>query len=90
MNALYLDGGAEGEAAVDILVKLERGATGLKKLILSGSFEERGDEFFKKVASVISRHEVDKLDINLYGTKEGEGGERVLSALDGNTSMTSG
>jgi hypothetical protein len=83
MDQLRLNGKAEEEAAVDILVKLEKGAAGLKKLYLSGSFEEREDDFIRKVASVISRHEVDKLDIDVRRTKEGEGGERVLSELEG-------
>ncbi|KAI8348950.1 hypothetical protein B0O80DRAFT_461539 [Mortierella sp. GBAus27b] len=81
MDQLRLNGKAEEEAAVDILVKLERGAAGLKKLSLSGSFEERGDQFLKKVASVISRHEVRKLEVNLNETKGG--GMRVLSAFEG-------
>jgi hypothetical protein len=85
MGQLILNGRAkEAEAAVDILFKLEGSATGLKKLSLKGSFEERGDEFFKKVASVISRHEVDKLEVDRTESgEEGEGGERLLSALEG-------
>ncbi|KAI8348945.1 hypothetical protein B0O80DRAFT_172705 [Mortierella sp. GBAus27b] len=82
MDTLSLDGKAEEEAAVDILVKLERGATDLKRLFLRGSFEERGDQFFKNVASVISRHKVNKLEIDVCGTK-GEGGVRVLPVLEG-------
>ncbi|KAI8348933.1 hypothetical protein B0O80DRAFT_501642 [Mortierella sp. GBAus27b] len=77
VDHLRLSGKAVEEAAVDILVKLERGATGLKKLSLKGSFEERGDQFFKNVASVISRHKVNNLEIDVGGTKEEEG-VRVL------------
>ncbi|KAI8348954.1 hypothetical protein B0O80DRAFT_172878 [Mortierella sp. GBAus27b] len=83
MGNLRLNGHAEDEAAVDILLKLERGAVGLKKLYLSRSYEEQGDQFFKKVASVISRHEVGEISVHVYERKEEEGGERVLSALEG-------
>ncbi|KAI8348956.1 hypothetical protein B0O80DRAFT_429326 [Mortierella sp. GBAus27b] len=83
MKHLSFNGSAEGEAAVDMLVKLARGATGLKKLSLSGTYEERGNEFLKKLPSVISRHEVGKLIVSMRGTREEEGGERVLLALEG-------
>jgi hypothetical protein len=82
MNSLYLGGHAVDEAAMDILVKLERGAVGLKELSLSRSVEERGDQYFKKVASVISRNEVRKLTVFVRERKEGKGGEPMLSALE--------
>ncbi|KAI8348951.1 hypothetical protein B0O80DRAFT_461550 [Mortierella sp. GBAus27b] len=83
MDGLLLNGKAEDEAAVDILVKLERGAVELKHLKLAGSFEGRGDQFIRNVADVISRCELRGLEVNLSSTTTFKGGLRVLEVLEG-------
>ncbi|KAI8358834.1 hypothetical protein B0O80DRAFT_442232, partial [Mortierella sp. GBAus27b] len=57
-DEIVLHGGASEGATVDAITKLEKGAIGLKGLILTGSFEGGGDQFIQNVASIISQHEL--------------------------------
>jgi hypothetical protein len=79
MNELDLDGSAWEESAVDAIAKLEKGVVSLKKLKVAGSFKEQGSQYFASIAGMISRHELGELEVELRG----EGGARVLSALEG-------
>ncbi|KAG0220849.1 hypothetical protein BGX31_010459 [Mortierella sp. GBA43] len=76
IDQLVLEGRTDEEAIVDAFAKVERNRTGLKELTIKGVCERQGEQFIEDAASIVSRSELDRLDIQL------EGDERRVKILE--------
>ncbi|KAI8358969.1 hypothetical protein B0O80DRAFT_495612 [Mortierella sp. GBAus27b] len=68
-NTLVLAGEWYEEAIVDAFARPERIGARLRELYIKSDSMERGDQFIRDVATVVSRFDLDKLVIELRGVK---------------------
>ncbi|KAI8358973.1 hypothetical protein B0O80DRAFT_519805, partial [Mortierella sp. GBAus27b] len=69
INTHVLAGEWYEEAIVDTFARPETIGAGLRELYIKSDSMERGDQFIRDVASVVSRFDLDKLVIELRGVK---------------------
>ncbi|KAI8358911.1 hypothetical protein B0O80DRAFT_258556 [Mortierella sp. GBAus27b] len=70
IRTLALRGGSCEKAVVDAFAGLQRSRTGLTYLVLGSIYQDLGSQFIKNLARIVSRSELDSLDVNL-GNEEG-------------------